>query len=257
MATAQRHPTKNNQQFARGYSMAHSSDQIQADIAQTRARIDHKLDAIMVKTVRNVGTTINQQVQQRPLTVFGVSLGVGAVLQPMLDAYAGRMTEQVQDTASSIGENVSQVQANVTSALTPPNQEDIARIQHALVSATLERAKKLANRDLRDFLDRGLEPIVVQASLRAGIVAAVTDRTSDVVENRLPRLLNSTLTGTRTVVVAAMLGAVLDAYTKAQEGEGKTTESVRRNVAETLTQQLQRSFPEYREHYQNRESHSM
>jgi hypothetical protein len=211
----------------------------------------------MVKTVRNVGATINQQVQQRPLTVLGVSIGVGAVLQPMLDSYAERVTEQVQETASSIAENVSQVQATVASALAPPNQEDMARIQHALVSAMLERAKKLANHDLHDVLDRGLEPIVAHASLRAGIVAAVTERTSDVVENRLPRLLTSTLTGTRTVVVAAILGAVLDAYSTAPQGEGKTTGIMRRTITETLTQQLQRSFPEFREHYQNREAHAV
>ena len=236
--------------------MARSSDQIQADIAQTRARIDQNLDAIMAKTVRNVGATINQQVQQRPLTVLGVSIGVGAVLQPMLDAYAGRVTEQVQETASSIGENVSHMQATVASALAPPNQEDIARIQHALVLATLARAKKLANHYLRDVLDTRLEPIVTHASLRAGIGAAVTNRTSDVVENRLPRLLNSTVTGTRTVVVAAILGAVLDAFTKVQQGKGKTTGIVRRDITETLTQQLQRSFPEFREHYQNRDAQS-
>jgi hypothetical protein len=53
---------------------------------------------------------------------------------------------------------------------------------------------------------------------------------------------------------------VLDAYTKAQQGEGKTTEIVGRNIAltltETSTQRLQRYFPEFREQYQNLESQS-
>jgi hypothetical protein len=207
-----------------------------------------------------LGTTVNQQVQQRPLTVLGVSVGVGALLQPTLAPTVERVTEQVQNTASSIGDNVSQLQSSVSSALTLPNQEDVARIQQALVPATVERAKKLTNRDLRDFLESRLEPIVSQASLRAGIVAAVTDRTSDVVEKRLPSLLNSTLSGTRALVVASILGAVLDAYTKAQQGEGKTTEIVGRNIAltltETSTQRLQRYFPEFREQYQNLESQS-
>jgi len=215
----------------------------------------------VVSTASNLGTTVNQQVQQRPLTVLGVSIGVGALLQPTLAPTVGRVTDQVQDTASSIGNNVSQLQANVASALTLPNQQDVERIQQALVPAVVERAKKLTSRDLRDYLDNRLEPIVTQASLRAGIVAAVTDRTSEAVQNRLPGVLNSTLSGTRTLVVASILGAVLDAYTKAQQGEGKTTEIVRRDLADTLTetstQQLQRYFPEFREQYQNLESQSL
>jgi hypothetical protein len=81
------------------------------------------------------------------------------------------------------------------------------------------------------------------------------------VQNRLPSLLNRSLSGTRALVVASILGAVLEAYTKAQQGEGKTTEIVRRDLAGTLTQtstqQLQRYFPEFREQYQRLEGQSV
>ncbi len=215
----------------------------------------------VVNTASNLGTTVNQQVQQRPLAVLGASIGLGALLQPTLAPYVGRVTEQVQDAASTIGDSVSGLQSNVASALTLPNQEEVERIQQALVPATVERARTLTSRDLRDYLETRLEPIVSQASLRAGIVAAVTDRTSEVVQNRLPSLLNRSLSGTRALVVASILGAVLEAYTKAQQGEGKTTEIVRRDLAGTLTQtstqQLQRYFPEFREQYQRLEGQSV
>jgi len=214
----------------------------------------------VVSAVGNLGTTVNQQVQQRPLTTLGVSIGAGALLQPTLAPYVGQVTEQVQNTASTIGGSVSQLQSNVAAALTLPNQQEVERIQQALVPATVERAKKFASRDLRDYLETRLAPVVSQASLRAGIVAAVTDRTSDLVEQRLPSLLNSSLSGTRALVVASILGAVLDAYTKSQQGEGKTTEIVRLSLAtsltQTSTQQLQRYFPEFREQYQRFESQS-
>jgi len=208
----------------------------------------------VVNTVSNLGTTVNQQVQQRPLTTLGVSVGLGALLQPTLAPYVEQVTEQVQDTASTIGDSIGQLQSTVTSALTLPNPEEVELIQQALVPATVERARKLTSRDLRDYLENRLEPVISQASLRAGIVTAVTDRAGNFVEQRLPSLLNRSLSGTRALVVASILGAALDAYTKAQQGEGRTTEIVRRDLAQSLTQtstqQLQRYFPEFREQYQ-------
>lgn len=247
--------------------VADIASEVSTTVADTTVSATNRLGATLsnagtqvVNTVTNLGTTVNQQVQQRPFTVLGVSIGVGALLQPTLAPYVERASEQVQETASSIGDSVSELQSNVASALTLPNQAEVERIQQALVPATVERAKKLTSRDLRDYLETRLEPIVSQASLRAGIVAAVTDRTSDVVQNRLPGLLNSSLKGTRGLIIASILGAVLDAYTKAQQGEGKTTEIVRRDLAETLTetstQQLQRYFPEFREQYQRLEAQS-
>ncbi len=208
----------------------------------------------VVDTVSNLGTTLNRQIQQRPLAVLGVSIGLGALLQPTLEPYVSSLTQRVQTTVDSVGQTVSDTTSDIAPALTLPPQDETERIRQALVPATVERAKKLTSRDLRDYLENRLEPVVSQASLRAGIVAAVTDRAGDFVEQRLPSLLNRSLSGTRALVVASILGAVLDAYTKAQQGEGRTTEIVRRDLAQSLTQtstqQLQRYFPEFREQYQ-------
>lgn len=215
----------------------------------------------VVHTVSNLGTTINGQIKGRPLSVLGISIGLGALLQPTLAPYVSQVTQRVQATVASVGESVSNVSADVAPALTLPNQNEAQQVQQALVPASVERAKKFANRELRDYLEARLEPVLSQASLRAGIVAAVTDKTSEVVESRLPSVLNRTLTGTRAVIVAAILGELLDAYTKSQQGEGKTTEIVRRELAQTLTQsstqRLQRYFPEFREQYQQLQGQSV
>lgn len=201
--------------------------------------------------VQNLGGTVNQQIQQRPLTALGLSIGVGMAAQPLVGPQVSKVTQGVRGQASKLTSSLS-------STITPPNPEDVEQIRVALVPATVDRARQFARRDLRELLERNLENLVSQTSLRAGMVAAVTERAEDLVDNRLPQFLNTALSGNRGLVVGVITAKVLKARDSATQGLAPSMGSVKvdfpQKLVSTTKDDLQRYFPEFRQHIQATEN---
>ncbi len=193
-------------------------------------------------------TTATQQVQQRPLTAMGVAVATGLFLQPTLAPRVSQVLQSVRGPASAVGSGLSET-------FSLPEQEEVERIKAALVPATVERARQFASRDLREYLDKGLEGIVGPTSLRGGIVAAATEKAEDLVNNRLPDILSGNLSGTRGLLALAVAGEVLKARSEAQQGQGQTLSNIKTDLAQSITQtsrdRLRRYFPEFREQYES------
>jgi len=197
--------------------------------------------------VDNLGDTLSQQIQQRPLTALGVAIAAGMFLQPTLTPHVSNLTQSIRRPVSSLGNAIA---LDVSAA----QQDELDRIRRAFVPATVERARQYTSRDLRESLDRSLEGIVGQSSLRAGVVAAVTERAEGLVENRLPGVLERNLQGTGGLLALALTAAVLRARDQARQGQGQTFNVLETNLVQSLTEtareQLQRYFPEFRQQYE-------
>ncbi len=198
--------------------------------------------------VGNLGTSVNQQVQQRPLTVLSAAVVTGAALQPTLAPQVSKVTQAVRTQASNLGSTIS-----TSGAL--PNQQEVDHIRQALVPATVQRAKQFTTRELRDYLEQNLEGVLGQTSLRAGVVAAITEKGEEFAESRLPSVLDRSLSGTRGLLVAALLAQVLKARSQAQQGQGQTMSNITTGLTESVTQssteELKRHFPEFRQQYES------
>ncbi len=206
----------------------------------------------------NLGATVTRRVEQHPLTALGVATVAGAALQPALAPQVSKVTHGVR---SQVGKTRSRLPIPTSSSVI--DEAELARMREAFVPAVSERAKQFAGRDLREYLERRLGSSISNTSLRAGLVASVTERAEGLVENRLPGVLNRNLSGARGLVLLAITGAVLKARAQAKQGEGqalgniarsvtqgKTLKSVADSLTQTSCEQLQRYLPEYRERYQ-------
>ena len=204
-------------------------------------------------TVTNLPDVINREVMERPLTALGVAIAAGMLLQPVLLPSVSRVTEGVRGVLGPIGTGISEV-------LTLPEQPEAQRITETLVPATVNRAREFTGHGLRDYLDESLTSVVGQSSLRAGVVAAATEKAEALVDRRLPDFLERNLSGTRGLVLLALAGAALKAGNEAQQGQGQTLTNIRTNLASSLVQtsrdQLTRYFPEFREQYESTASQS-
>lgn len=199
--------------------------------------------------VRSLRASAMQQVQQRPLASIGVAMGAGAATQPAAAPQVQKVTTAVTTQAAALG-------TSVTAALqvAPPNPQEVDRIRQALVPATVEKVQLFTSRDLRNYLDNGLSGIISQTALRGGVVAAITERAEGLAQNRLPTVLDRSLTGTRGLLLSALIARVLQARNEAQQGQGQTLSNLTKGVSQatltTTTENLQRFFPEFRERYQ-------
>ncbi len=205
------------------------------------------------RSMGDLGGTISYQIQTQPLAALSVATVAGALAQPVLAPQVSKFSQSVGQTATKVQSSLSS-----TAAASAPNQGEIDRIRQAFVPAAVGRVKQFASRDLRDYLDTNLQPVVGQTSLRAGVVAAVTEKAEAFAESRLPSLLDRTLTGTRGLILTAVLARVLKARNDAQQGQGQTLDLIKNDLAQATTQssteQLQRYFPEFRENYQSSQS---
>jgi len=194
------------------------------------------------ETVGDLLPTIGRQIQQRPLTALGVAIAAGMWLQPTLAPHVSSVTSDVGGVMRTAG-----------GAMSLPEPLEVQRIRTALVPATLERAKHLTTHQLRDYLEQSLEGVMGQTSLRAGVVAAITEKAETLVENRLPGVLNN-LQGTSSLVALGLAGALLQAYDQAKQGQGSTVEIAKNGFSQSILQtardQLLRYFPEFREQFQ-------
>lgn len=200
----------------------------------------------VAETVSGLWPTITRQVQERPLATFGLALASGMLLQPTLAPHVSAVSRDVRDAWHTVAHAVGDL-------VSLPEQPEVQRIKEAIVPATVERGKQFVSRDMRGYLDTNLEGMVGQASLRAGLVAAVAEQAEKLVASRLPPLLNG-LSGTPGLIVLGLTGAILEARNLAQQGQGQTVMNVRTALAQSIVQnaqqQLSRYFPEFREELQ-------
>ncbi|MDP9350359.1 MAG: hypothetical protein M3P51_02285, partial [Chloroflexota bacterium] len=152
------------------------------------------------RSMGDLGGTISYQIQTQPLAALSVATVAGVLAQPVLAPQVSKFSQSVGQTATKVQSSLSS-----TAAASAPNQGEIDRIRQAFVPAAVGRVKQFASRDLRDYLDTNLQPVVGQTSLRAGVVAAVTEKAEAFAESRLPSLLDRTLTGTRGLILTAVL----------------------------------------------------
>ncbi len=204
-------------------------------------------------TVTNLPGAVNREVQERPLMALGAAIAAGMLLQPTLLPSVSRVSEEVRGALGPIGSGISEV-------FTLPEQPEARRITETLVPAAVERAREFTGHGLRDYLDESLTSVVGQSSLRAGVVAAATEKAEALVDRRLPDFLERNLSGTRGLVLLALAGAALQASNEAQQGQGQTLTNIRANLANSLVQtsraQLTRYFPEFRQQYESTASQS-
>jgi hypothetical protein len=235
---------------------ASTAGDLASQASQTVTQTASSLTTNATQGVQTLGASVSQQVQQRPLAALGLAVGAGVLAQPVVAPQVSRITQGVSSQVGRLTQSLSSV-ASETSA-PPPNQQEVERINQALVPATVDRARQFASRDLRELLDRNLEGMISQTSLRAGIVGAVTERAEQLAESRLPAVLGNALTGTRGMIITGLVGQVLRARNEAQQGQGPTFAILRTNLAQSLTgstrEQLRRYFPEFREHYEPTQS---
>lgn len=220
--------------------------------AETTADAARRVADTTGDAMGDLGGTVREQVQQRPLTAVGVAVGAGALLQPTLSPQVSSVTQSIRDQSGRLTGSLS---GATTSSSRLANQAEVDRIREALVPATVERAKRFASRDMREYLDSNLEGLIGQTSLRAGVVAAVTEKTEEVTESRLPNLLDRNLSGARGLLIMGIAAALLKARDEARQGQGNTFGNVGSDLGQSVTQsskeQLQRHFPEFRERYQS------
>ena len=204
----------------------------------------------VAETVSDLWPTITRQVQERPLLTLGLSTAAGMFLQPMLVPHVSAVTSDVNNLWNTVSGSV----GDLTSLPVPP---ELQRIKDAIVPATVDRTRQLITRDGREYLDSSLSGIVGQASLRAGLVAAVTDKAEEFVGNRLPSFLNG-LGGTSGLLLLGLAGAVLQARNQAQQGQGQTVANIRTQLSQSIVQnaqeQLSRFFPEFRDQLQTQQT---
>lgn len=202
-------------------------------------------------TMSDLASTVTEQIRQRPLAALGLAVGAGALAQPALAPQLAQVTRGVQQQVRQLGDSFS-----LSSGQEQPlaNQQELDRVRRALVPATVERAKQFAVRDIRDFLDQNLQPVIGQTSLRAGIVAAVAERAEQFAESRLPRVLEANLQGTRALLLTNLIARVLKARNDAQQGQGTVIGLIRKDLLQAGTQvpvdDLKRFFPEFRQRYE-------
>jgi hypothetical protein len=212
-------------------------------VQRTTARVAHTADDV-TETIKSLPETLTDQVYQRPLAAVGLAIGAGALLQPTFAPYVHRVTTNVRQTAGSLS-------ANVAPAFVLPNQDEVGRLAAALVPATLTRARNFTNRDLREYLDARLADTIPQAPVRAGLIAAVTERVDQVVDARLPGMLERNLSGTRALLAMALLGALLHTRNRNGTADGKAASGLLAELVELLTrtsqEQLEQYFPEFKE----------
>jgi len=224
-------------------------------VASTASQQVSTATSSLSNSVRNLGTTTSQQVQQHPLTALSIATGVGIFAQPAVAPQVAKITGSVRQQASQLQQSFSAPSAQSAVA---PNQEEVNRITQALVPATVEKTRQFVSRDLRDMLEKNLEPVVGQTSLRAGVVAAVTEKAEDFAQSRLPDILNRNLSGTRGLLIAAIVAKVLKARNEVQQGQGQTmtniTSGLTQSATQSTTEDLQRYFPEFRQQYQQTSS---
>jgi len=208
----------------------------------------------LADTARNVGPSVQRQVREHPLAALGVAMGLGALAQPVAAPHVGKAAQSVSDQFGKVGEQVS-------SSLPMVKPEEVDRIRVAFVPATVERARKLTNREFREYLEKNLESIVTQTSLRAGVVAAVTEKTEEMVDNRLPSMLERNMSGARGMLIATVVAQILKARNESQQGQGSVITLIRTEASDkssqlgettmqNTTDELQRYFPEFRERYE-------
>jgi len=202
-------------------------------------------------TVTDLFPTVMREVRERPLTAFGLAVAAGMFLQPTLAPSVTSVTRSVTAPVRDLGSGLAEI-------LTLPEPEEVERIRQALVPATVERARQFTTREMREYLESNLEPVVGQTSLRAGVVAAMSERAESIVDDRLPGFLETTLSGTRGLVALALAGAILQARNQVQQGHGATISNIKTELAQSLTQsareELERHFPAFREHYKSEAS---
>jgi hypothetical protein len=190
------------------------------------------------------------QVQERPLTALALAVGAGMLLRPTLAPHVGAVTNDVRETVRSFSSGVGEL-------IRLPAPADLPRVQQALVPATVDRSRQLINHEVRDYLDRSLEGLLEQKTLRAGVVATITEKTEKVVENQLTRRLTA-LSGTPALLALALAGALLSARNQVQTQQSSSASTIREQLAETLLrdaqEQLGRFFPEFRQELQAQES---
>lgn len=204
----------------------------------------------VVETVSDLWPTITRQVQERPLTTLGVATVAGMFLQPMLAPHVKAVTTDVNNLFSTVSGTV----GDLTNLPEPP---EVQRIKDAIVPATVDRTRQLITREGREYLDTSLSGMIGQPSLRAGVVAAVTDQAEEFIGNRLPGFLNG-LGGTSGLLLLGLAGAVLQARNQAQQGQGQTIANVRTQLSQSIVQnaqeQLSRFFPEFRDQLQSQQA---
>ncbi len=204
----------------------------------------------VAETVGDLWPAITRQVQDRPLTSLGVAIGAGMLLQPTLAPHVRALTGDVRDLWGTVSGGVGELAAL-------PEPPEVQRIKEAVVPATVNRTRQFIGQDVRQYLDRSLEGVVGQSSLRAGVVAAITERAEDLVGRRAPNLLNG-LSGTLGLLVLGLAGAVLEARNQAQQGQGQTMTNVRTQLSQSIVQnaqeQLSRYFPEFRQQLESQSS---
>lgn len=220
-------------------------------MASTASQQVSTVTSSLSENVRNLGTTTTRQVQQHPLMALGVATGVGILAQPSVAPHVSKITGSVRQQASQLQQSFS---SPPSPSSVSSNQDEVNRITQALVPATVERTRQFVSRDLRDVLEKNLEPVVGQTSLRAGVVAAVTEKADEFAESRLPDILGRNLSGTRGLIIAVLAAKVLKARNEVQQGQGQTmtnlTSGLTQSATQSTTEDLQRYFPEFREQYQ-------
>jgi len=204
----------------------------------------------VAETVSDLWPTITRQVQERPLATLGVATVAGMFLQPMLAPHVKAVTTDVNNLWNTVSGTV----GDLTNL---PEPVEVQRIKDAIVPATVDRTRQLITREGREYLDSSLSGVIGQASLRAGVVAAVTDKAEEFIGNRLPNFLNG-LGGTSGLLLLGLAGAVLQARNQAQQGQGQTIANVRTQLSQSIVQnaqeQLSRFFPEFRDQLQSQQT---
>lgn len=229
---------------------AQSAGAYVADAAQSAGAYVADAADQVVDTVSDLWPALTRQVQERPLASLGVTIAAGMLLQPVAAPHVSALSADVRDLWRTVSGATGDL-------LSLPEQPEVQRIKDAIVPATVERSRQFISRDMRDYLETNLEGVVGQASLRAGVVAAVAEQAEKLVDSYLPGWLNS-LSGTPALLVLGLTGSALEARNQAQQGQGQTIANVRQAFAQSIVQnaqqQLSRYFPEFRQEMQAQES---
>lgn len=233
---------------ARG--VANTTADVVNQVGDTAGAVTNQLQ----ETTSNLYSTLSYEIQERPLAALSLAVAAGMLLRPTLMPYVSSVTESTRRTVSRLGDSIGEVVAL-------PEPDESARIKQTLVPATVEQAKQFTSRELREYLDRSLENVVGQTSLRAGVVAAITEKAEGLAEHRLPSVLERSLQGARGPILIALAGAILKARDQAQRGEGQTLQNVKTDLSQALMEsskeQLLKYFPTFREQYDKPQGQSV
>lgn len=231
--------------------MATTSDQIQADIARTRADMTARLDSMRPATTsgtsmvtggggaQGILTTITEQVRRRPLAALGLSLVAGSLLQNVVSG-GGSSSGTTTTSTTGNGATGALSQAGSTVSQTASSATDTVTSAAQSAGQTVSGAAQQAANTTTDMASSAAETATDTAQQAASTVAGAASTVADTATSTAQQVASTTTDAAQSVAQTATDAAQQVAQTATQTASSVTTSASQGvgNIGTTVTQQV-------------------